>query len=916
MIADIDLDGTNELVAGDAVYRLVNGELELVWDRAEPDQLMRDGFAALGNFDSDPQAEIVYLSSNQLVVIEHDGTTFASRRVMIPFEQGQMPTYWGGPPTVADLDGDGVSEILTVGATHISAYRGNLSLWWRQPVHNDFGGVHGITAFDLDGDGTKEVLYADETTFRMYAGDSGTELYSQPNLTKTGNEHPIVADVDGDGRAEILLTSNTFFDGDTSTQGLHVLGHPSWQGAPSIYHQAAYHDGGSLLDGTIPSVGSPSWQDPNAFRASRELPAPELYRPNLTVSLPRVGTASPDGIPITLRIGNGGAELVPAGSTLALFEGAVGLTEPVLSMPLDFGLRPGAWRDVTVYWTDVTTAGTAASAAVDWAEGGGPGLVPECDETDNTVPFVIEENLLADLEFGAVAHPASETAGQLVTFEVTVHNGGWADAEPSTLRLVETPGGTTLAETVLDLVPAGDSLVFELVWDTLSQAPGTVSLELQLDATDVVLEHNESDNFYASAVDLTAPTLPDLSVDELSIQPREVSEGDVVPLTATVVNRGIDLVGGFEVAFLVNGAEATRQLSATDLASGETRQISWDLDTVGLQGFLVIAAEGDPDDAIGEVNEANNAAASNLTISASELTATSSTDRPSYGPNEVLTATITSDSTSPDPLDVVETVYVLDAAGAVVVDIASTAVTLPSGSSSRSYPWDTGNTPPGAYTVVVDLTQDGAVRARGVSAFVIEEDLNVETTLSADRASYSPNGVAEFMGSFTNLSANTTLSELSASLDIADASGFAVFSVPVAVPALVPSATAQVDAQWPINNAAPGAYTAGLSLRDVTGALIAYGSTAIAVEDSGDTGVGLEGDLTLRPDPVPAGTVLYTGFELLNGGKRRHGRSPGTRRSGAPIRRDHAGQSRRISAARAGWQRLRWLRFRDRRAGV
>ena len=448
VIADIDLDGTNELVAGDASYRLVNGELEVIWDRTEPDNLMRDGFAGLGNFDADPYAEIVYLSSNQLVVINHDGSTFASRRVMIPFEFGQMPTYWGGPPTVADLDGDGVSEILTVGATHISAYRGNLSLWWRQPVHNDFGGVHGITAFDLDGDGTKEVLFADETTFHIYAGDSGEELYSRPNLTKTGNEHPIVADVDGDGRAEILLASNTFFDGDTSTRGLHVLGHPSWQGALPIYHQASYHEGGSLLDGTIPAVGRPSWQVANAFRASRELPPPKLYRPNLTVSLPRIGAASPAGIPVTLRVGNGGAELAPAGTRLALFAGDVGLSEPVLALQLDFGLRPGAWRDVTVYWTDVTIAGTAASAAIDWSEAGAPGLVSECDETDNSVDFVIEENLLADLAFESVTHSASEPVGQRVAFDVSVRNSGWADAEASTLRLVETPGGATLAENV------------------------------------------------------------------------------------------------------------------------------------------------------------------------------------------------------------------------------------------------------------------------------------------------------------------------------------------------------------------------------------------------------------------------------------------------------------------------------------
>ena len=46
------------------------------------------------------------------MILNHDGSTFAGRRTMVGFFPFTMPTYWGGAPTIADLDGDGTPEIL------------------------------------------------------------------------------------------------------------------------------------------------------------------------------------------------------------------------------------------------------------------------------------------------------------------------------------------------------------------------------------------------------------------------------------------------------------------------------------------------------------------------------------------------------------------------------------------------------------------------------------------------------------------------------------------------------------------------------------------------------------------------------------------------------------------------------------
>ncbi|HEX9735982.1 MAG TPA: VCBS repeat-containing protein, partial [Thermoanaerobaculia bacterium] len=345
-VADVDLDGVAEIVAGDAVYRLNGNTLEVVWDQTVPDKLMVDGFSAVGNLDADPQAEIVYVSSNQIIAFNHDGSLFASRRVMTPFLPLVMPTYWGGPPTIADVDGDGRANVLVATATELIAFEAGLGVKWRRPIGPDFGGITGVSAFDLDGDGVREVLFLDERTFYILDGATGAVVHSRPNKSKTGSEYPVAADVDGDGLVEVLVPSNVSSSGDASTQGLHVLGHPSWRGARATWNQYGYQAGHVLLDGTVPSAPAPSWLTTNTYRVNLELPRPALYRPNLTVSRPRVGAATAEGVPITVRVGNGGRSSVGPGHVLELSAGA---GEPLTAV-VESGLRAGAWVDVTLQW--------------------------------------------------------------------------------------------------------------------------------------------------------------------------------------------------------------------------------------------------------------------------------------------------------------------------------------------------------------------------------------------------------------------------------------------------------------------------------------------------------------------------------------------------------------------------------------
>jgi hypothetical protein len=139
----------------------------------------------------------------------------------------------GGPPTVADFDGDGCprspprarrrtrSSTPTAREAHDGARRGRCETMGDggavvAPSQDMSSNVTGSTSFDFEGDGRVEAVYADECFARVYDGRTGTVLFSQHHSSCTWYENPVVADVDGDFRAELVVGSN-FNCGSTTT---------------------------------------------------------------------------------------------------------------------------------------------------------------------------------------------------------------------------------------------------------------------------------------------------------------------------------------------------------------------------------------------------------------------------------------------------------------------------------------------------------------------------------------------------------------------------------------------------------------------------------------------------------------------------------------------------------------------------
>ena len=867
-IADVDLDGRNELVAGDTLYRLEGNTLQVVWDRTVPDHLMVDGFTAVGNLDADPQAEIVYVSSNQVMVLNDDGSVLSPRRLIAPFLPLTDPTFWAGPPSLGDLDGDGTPDILIATQQGLYALRANLSTLWHVDT-TERSEMTSAVAFDLDGDGKDEVLVLDQTTFRILDGATGATLYSRPNLSKTATESPVVADVDGDGRAEILVPSNRSFAGDTSTQGLHVLGNPSWRGTRPVWNEHTFHGTNVQSDGTVPAVETPAWQVTDGFRSNLELPAPVRYLPNPTLGLPRVGRAGTDGVPVTLRVGNGGRQILPAGVPVALYDGDPATSAAVARGATAGPLRPGAHEDVTILWQVAGASGQTAWARVDPDD-----QITECDEADDTLDFVVEESVLPDLSVpaGGLSIAGTPTAGQLLTASVQVDNAGAAEAPGFTVRLYDgEPAvgqmvGRVLGEATAPGLAPGDSTTVEIPWDTLGAVPGTHELHAVADDDDLVAETEEDNNEGLLEVSLASPGLPDLSAESLTVDPAVAASGDEVGLTAVILNRGTATDSGFPVAFLVNGAEVGRVEVPEALAPGESRTVSLTWSTAGRQGLLAVAAVADPDGSIDEVEEGNNRATAELQVGGPTLTASVTTDRGSYAPGDTVAIDVTAENLAADPRAVQLTVGIVDSAGARLADVASEALTLTPGTSSYSFTWEAGAALPGAYSAVAELSDAGTVVARGQALFSVARDVDLSARLYADRDSYAPGSSALLTGRVTSAGANTILTGLTARLAVTAPDGTEVFAASHDLLALYPGSEVPVEGAWDVGSAAPGLYTASLSLRDPAGSLLAFASTVMTVEDSGATGAGVRGELAVSPELVGAGAPLLANLDVADGG--------------------------------------------------
>jgi hypothetical protein len=379
IVADVDGDGMPEVIGGNAAYRADGTPM---WR----DATRQDGFPAIGRFGIAPGGgpELAIVSFG--VVYLRDATTGALVWGPITHPGGN----YGGPPTIADFDGDGMPEIGVAGLTNYVVYDTSETdgiLWTFATIENG-AAITGSSVFDFEGDGRAEVVYADQCFLRALDGATGAVLFAGSSSSGTHAENPVIADLDQDGHAEILVATNSLSSASCTglpgftgfTHGLRVFGDAgnNWVPTRRIWNQHAYHITNVSEDARVPVREAASWSRFNSYRQNAQDDA--LYAPDLVVSDVQADLrACPARLVLRARITNAGSAGAPAGVSVAFYEGATLLGTALTTEALLPGTSTWVELDIPVATPETVLD---VNVVVD-DDGSGAGAFHECDESNN-----------------------------------------------------------------------------------------------------------------------------------------------------------------------------------------------------------------------------------------------------------------------------------------------------------------------------------------------------------------------------------------------------------------------------------------------------------------------------------------------------------------------------------------------------
>jgi len=422
-LADLTGDGYPEVVSGAQAWSVSwddGGGMPTVTVSQLWDAGGNDGYPAIADLDLDGDPEVVVVASGFVRVLEGDSglawcgvdPTQAAcngdpslRTAAVPIPGGGI----GGPPTIADFDGDGRPELGAAGGSSYTVYdlfregeviagAANPSLGevferWSQTTQDQSSNATGSSVFDFQGDGAAEVVYADECYMRVYDGSTGMVLVEQPSSSATIHEYPLVVDVDDDGNSEILVVANDTgsscdgIDGYEERRGVFAYGDAfdRWVGTRRVWTSHAYHVTNTTSAGNAPAMEVDNWTQAGLNNYRQNVQGAGVFNaPDLEVELQALlSECSNSALLLVATVRNAGALGVPAGVEVTLFEGQDASGTEVGTQATDVALLPG--QTTQLNWEVPLEMGGGALDFFVVVDGGDAdaGAVEECDEENN-----------------------------------------------------------------------------------------------------------------------------------------------------------------------------------------------------------------------------------------------------------------------------------------------------------------------------------------------------------------------------------------------------------------------------------------------------------------------------------------------------------------------------------------------------
>lgn len=901
-LGDVDGDGTTDLVLQQNSVVVVSGVAgATLWSTPVATSFAETANVTVLDTDGDGTAEV--LSANtQLTLLDHLGN--------VRWQTGGVGTAY----SIVDADLDGTPDLVTpsgcgvrvtslqtggliaqtsqpcirgwefadpsAGATrqdglaypalgdnsflgNTMSYRPDSTLLWlgSQTGTSD---VYATTLADVVGLGRPQVIAHSSTrSFILQDGRDGRALLQAPHVAVANLSNfvffqrvaPVVAGARADGRARILSgmmgDSLDTWSPDGSPmygQGVLVFTSSHWTQLPGLWPARTHV--ARRVDAQLKwNTAYRWWTDHNTWNQqfadapSRLLADLELRDGGLVASAsPTVGQSST----LTATVRNVGG-VVATNASVTFFDGepdaGVWLGDAVVASPL--AARTGVGT-ATLAWTP-PTEGEHRIVAV--ANRGG--AIEESGLENNSTStrvFVRPADQACDLALdpSLSAVPAAPLAGESFALQAVVRNLGAVGCSASSLSASDGSQVTTAS------IPALAAGAAASVPVTLVARPGSQRVLLTIAVADANTANNSAtfDLFVPAS---TAPDLVALSVEVTA------SLAPGLPASAALTVRNVGASAPASSAVVRLGSQGVR-VALPPLLSGEVTTASVQL-TAPPPGTWLLSADVDTPSQLAEFNESNNHVETTVEVSDPGFTLATTLTPSTVGSFSSVQAT-TFVQTASLGHALTLTRQLVDAQQSVIATLPSdTAVVSAASSATASTTWNSGQTAPGTYELVVTALEGSIPVSRSRVPLTVTASPAASLALVTDRGSYEAGRTALFTVALANLSGNLALPSSALTLEVLDPLGAVVLTEVRALGVVGVDARLVFGSSFELS---PSARTGAWAVRATfasAGVVLNSQTTAFTVTAS--PGGQLVGALQVPPSFV-VGLPLEVDLELTN----------------------------------------------------
>jgi hypothetical protein len=389
-----------------------------------------------------------------------------------------------------------------------------------------------------------------------------------------------------------------------------------------------------------------------------------------------------------------------------------------------------------------------------------------------------------------------------------------------------------------------------------------------VDGAKQIEEEREDNNIAPFTVNLSASTLPNLTVDasDIVIDSASVQPGQPVSIMATIHNRG-SVIGLIPVSIYLTTTPTGKVLLAErtiyqNISHGESATVQVTADTADLVGNCTVSVEIDPQNVIQESNENDNKAEGTFAIQSSNLTATLDIDKTLYSANETVAIKLALASSRSESRNVTVSMAVLKPDGTLVGTVMKDeAIALaPNGNVTKNAEWNTLGTYSGEHQIVAEIKENGLTVNRLSKDFVIGADQSLGARITSDKAGYNAHEGVVVTSTITSKTTNFIFKDLRGVVELKGPDQALILTKEQSIVTLMPKAVKTWNTLWNTSNSTPGTYTVGLKVYSGN-SLLETTQSSFTVRSTANSGHGVTGTVVLTPSTVTQGqtsTMTYT----------------------------------------------------------